>query len=74
MLIAGAMANAKSKSSCGLPHRHLLSIGGILCFVHGVFCVAYYSAATAANMEAEIKMARDVATPPTAETVQEILP
>ncbi|XP_074573867.1 protein VASCULATURE COMPLEXITY AND CONNECTIVITY-like [Curcuma longa] len=74
MLIAGAMANAKSKSSCGLPHRHLLSIGGILCFVHGVFCVAYYSAATTVNMEAEMKMARNVAAPTTPEQVQEIQP
>ncbi|WOL16022.1 hypothetical protein Cni_G24804 [Canna indica] len=64
MLITGAMANAKSKTSCGLPHRHLLSIGGIVCFIHGVFCVAYYVTATAASSEGERKMTRDVGNAP----------
>ncbi|KAF2285016.1 hypothetical protein GH714_035266 [Hevea brasiliensis] len=43
----------KSRASCGFSHHHFLSIGGILCFVHGLFCVAYYVSATAALTEEE---------------------
>lgn len=46
-LISGAMYNTRSRKSCGLAHNHLLSIGGIVCFVHGLFVVAYYVSATA---------------------------
>ncbi|KAI4322577.1 hypothetical protein L6164_022255 [Bauhinia variegata] len=46
-LVIGAMSNNKSGGSCGLSHHHFLSIGGILCFVHGLFSVAYYVSATA---------------------------
>ncbi|KAJ0110580.1 uncharacterized protein LOC116112908 [Pistacia vera] len=49
MLVIGTMSNNKSKASCGFTHRHFLSIGGILCFVHGLFCVAYYVSSTAAT-------------------------
>jgi hypothetical protein len=42
LLLAGALANAKTKATCGFGHRHFLSVGGILCFVHGIVSVAYY--------------------------------
>ncbi|XP_073108434.1 protein DESIGUAL 2 [Elaeis guineensis] len=51
MLIMGAIANSRSRVSCSLVHRHFLSIGGILCFVHGLFCVAYYVSADATRRE-----------------------
>ncbi|KAG0481521.1 hypothetical protein HPP92_012379 [Vanilla planifolia] len=47
LLMIGALSNSKSKASCGFGHRHFLSIGGILCFVHGLFCTAYYVSAVA---------------------------
>ncbi|KAK9269026.1 hypothetical protein L1049_000794 [Liquidambar formosana] len=47
MLIIGMLENSKSRGSCGITHHHFLSIGGILCFVHGLFCIAFYIAATA---------------------------
>ncbi|KAJ0053894.1 uncharacterized protein LOC116112929 [Pistacia vera] len=51
MLVIGTMSNNKSKASCGFTHHHFLSIGGILCFVHGLFCVAYYVSSTAATQD-----------------------
>ncbi|KAG8640682.1 uncharacterized protein LOC122721558 [Manihot esculenta] len=51
MLVIGTMSNNKSRASCGFSHHHFLSIGGILCFVHGLFSVAYYVSATAAISE-----------------------
>ncbi|MQL80439.1 hypothetical protein Taro_012870 [Colocasia esculenta] len=53
MLLIGAMSNSKSRVSCGLAHRNFMSIGGILCFVHGLFCVAYYASAFAIQREEE---------------------
>ncbi|ERM99846.1 hypothetical protein AMTRI_Chr02g216590 [Amborella trichopoda] len=47
LLIIGALANSHSKGSCGFSHHNFLAIGGILCFVHGVICAAYYVSATA---------------------------
>ncbi|GMN58059.1 hypothetical protein TIFTF001_027161 [Ficus carica] len=47
MLVIGTLSNHKSRASCGFSHHHFLSIGGILCFVHGLFAVAYYISATA---------------------------
>jgi hypothetical protein len=47
LLIIGTMANSKSRKLCGLSHNRVLSIGGILCFVHGLFTVSYYVSATA---------------------------
>ncbi|RDX77649.1 hypothetical protein CR513_42189 [Mucuna pruriens] len=47
MLVIGTSSNNKSRGSCGFTHHHLLSIGGILCFVHGLFSVVYYVSATA---------------------------
>ncbi|GMP65552.1 hypothetical protein CsSME_00026288 [Camellia sinensis var. sinensis] len=46
MLIIGTLANSKSRESCGILHHHLLSIGGILCFIHGLCCIAYYISVT----------------------------
>ncbi|XP_038881391.1 uncharacterized protein LOC120072925 [Benincasa hispida] len=51
LLISGAMYNTRSRKSCGLAHNQLLSIGGIVCFVHGLFAVAYYVSATAEHRE-----------------------
>ncbi|KAF9663307.1 hypothetical protein SADUNF_Sadunf17G0026600 [Salix dunnii] len=51
MLVVGTRSNSKSRASCGFTHHHFFSIGGILCFVHGLFCVAYYISATAAGSE-----------------------
>ncbi|KAJ6333681.1 hypothetical protein OIU77_009536 [Salix suchowensis] len=45
--LLGTMANSKSRKSCGISHNRVLSIGGILCFVHGLFTVSYYVSATA---------------------------
>ncbi|XVE49780.1 hypothetical protein DITRI_Ditri01bG0109300 [Diplodiscus trichospermus] len=50
-LVIGILSNNKSKASCGFTHHHFLSIGGILCFVHGLFSVAYYVSSTAASDE-----------------------
>ncbi|KAL3017499.1 hypothetical protein AAZX31_06G282300 [Glycine max] len=47
MLVIGTMSNNRSDDSCGFSHHHFLSIGGICCFVHGLFCIAYYVSATA---------------------------
>ncbi|CAN6574331.1 hypothetical protein ACFX13_046354 [Malus domestica] len=49
MLVIGTWSNHKSRSSCGFTHHHFLSIGGIVCFVHGLFCVAYYISVTAST-------------------------
>ncbi|BAT90244.1 hypothetical protein LR48_Vigan08g126300 [Vigna angularis] len=47
MLVIGTMSNNRSDGSCGFSHHHFLSIGGICCFVHGLFSIAYYVSATA---------------------------
>ncbi|KAK7342156.1 hypothetical protein VNO80_25099 [Phaseolus coccineus] len=47
MLVIGTMSNNRSDGSCGFSHHHFLSIGGICCFVHAMFCIAYYVSATA---------------------------
>ncbi|KAL3363939.1 hypothetical protein AABB24_012929 [Solanum stoloniferum] len=46
LLVIGTMANNKSRASCGFSHHHFFSIGGILCFIHAIFAVAYYSTAS----------------------------
>ncbi|KAG9454250.1 hypothetical protein H6P81_007154 [Aristolochia fimbriata] len=51
MLLIGAMYNNKSRTSCGLSHHNFLSIGGILCFVHGLFCAGYYVSANATTRD-----------------------
>ncbi|KAF0924524.1 hypothetical protein E2562_010169 [Oryza meyeriana var. granulata] len=51
LLLAGAMSNSKSKTECGFVHGHTLSLGGIMCFVHGGITVAYYVTAHAAAHE-----------------------
>ncbi|KAK6918911.1 DESIGUAL/Modifying wall lignin-1/2 [Dillenia turbinata] len=47
MLVIGTLSNSKSRASCGFTHHHFLSIGGILCFVHALFSVAFYVSSTA---------------------------
>ncbi|XP_031129193.1 uncharacterized protein LOC116030947 [Ipomoea triloba] len=51
ILVMGTLANSRSRKSCGISHQHYLSVGGILCFIHGLFSVSYYIAATAAVQE-----------------------
>ncbi|XP_059452266.1 protein VASCULATURE COMPLEXITY AND CONNECTIVITY-like [Corylus avellana] len=51
MLVIGTLSNHKSRASCGFSHPHFLSIGGVLCFVHGLFSVAYYISTTAIHSE-----------------------
>ncbi|CAL0309469.1 unnamed protein product [Lupinus luteus] len=51
LLIIGTLANSKSRESCGILNHHLLSIGGIMCFIHGLFTVPYYVSATATRRE-----------------------
>ncbi|KAG4124057.1 hypothetical protein ERO13_D10G016900v2 [Gossypium hirsutum] len=51
MLIIGTLSNSKSGYSCGISHHRMFTIGGILCFIHGVFTVAYYLSATAVGRE-----------------------
>lgn len=51
MLISGALSNSRPRQSCGISNHRLLSIGGILCFFHGLFTVAYYIASAAITEE-----------------------
>ncbi|XP_047079438.1 protein DESIGUAL 3-like [Lolium rigidum] len=51
LLLAGAMSNSKSKTSCGFVHGKTLALGGIMCFVHAGITIAYYVTATAAAHE-----------------------
>ncbi|KAL2341996.1 hypothetical protein Fmac_009936 [Flemingia macrophylla] len=52
MLMIGALANSTSrKSNCSMLSHRFLTIGGILCFIHGFFTVPYYVSATAATRE-----------------------
>ncbi|GMI77550.1 Desigual 2 [Hibiscus trionum] len=66
MLIMGTLSNSKSRKSCGLSHHRLFSIGGILCFIHGLFTVAYYVSATAAAREDRSNRPRAATTTTTA--------
>ncbi|KAK3188169.1 hypothetical protein Dsin_027730 [Dipteronia sinensis] len=54
MLIIGTLSNSRSRKTCGLNHHRLFSIGGILCFIHGLFTVAYYVSATASKREEKL--------------------
>ncbi|XP_061336434.1 protein DESIGUAL 2-like [Gastrolobium bilobum] len=51
MLIIGTLANSRSRESCGISNHRFLSIGGVLCFIHGLFTVAYYVFASATTRE-----------------------
>ncbi|GAB4831027.1 Protein DESIGUAL 2 [Ancistrocladus abbreviatus] len=53
LLIIGTVTNSRSRTTCGFSHGHVLSVGGILCFIHGLFSVAYYVSATALSAEEE---------------------
>ena len=61
MLIIGTMSNSRSRKSCGIAHHRFLSIGGILCFVHGLFAVSYYVSVTAAQREKQRLQPRNTA-------------
>jgi len=50
MLVIGIRANEKSRASCGFNHHHMLSIAGILCFVHAVFAIAFYVSAISGDI------------------------
>ncbi|KAJ4813288.1 hypothetical protein LUZ62_025854 [Rhynchospora pubera] len=60
LLMMGALSNSKSRATCSFPHHHFLSIGGILCFIHGLFCLAYFVSAHATKKE-EVKPQRSIA-------------
>ncbi|KAK8494435.1 hypothetical protein V6N13_016513 [Hibiscus sabdariffa] len=60
MLVIGMSSNKSSRvpppayygfrrRPYGLKQQHFLAIGGILCFVHGLFSTAYYVSSTAAT-------------------------
>ncbi|XP_060192340.1 protein DESIGUAL 2 [Lycium barbarum] len=51
LLVAGTLSNGKARKSCGISHHRFFSIGGILCFIHGLFSVSYYISATATIQE-----------------------
>ena len=51
LLISGTISNSRSRQNCGISNHNQLSIGGILCFVHGLFAVSYYISATAVIQE-----------------------
>ncbi|KAL6314074.1 hypothetical protein AAG906_011809 [Vitis piasezkii] len=41
-LIIGMLENYKTTSSCAILHHPFLSTGGILCFIHSLFCLGFY--------------------------------
>ncbi|GJN11473.1 hypothetical protein PR202_ga29671 [Eleusine coracana subsp. coracana] len=52
LLVLGALPNRTHKvAECGVARHRFLSIGGVLCFVHALVCVVYYSSASAAKRE-----------------------
>ncbi|KAL3630399.1 Protein DESIGUAL 2 [Castilleja foliolosa] len=51
LLVSGTLANSRTRKNCGISHHRQLSIGGILCFIHGLFAVAYYISASAVVQE-----------------------
>ena len=51
MLIIGTLANSRSRQSCNILNHRLLSVGGVLCFIHGLFIVPYYVSAAATKRE-----------------------
>ncbi|KAG8385687.1 hypothetical protein BUALT_Bualt03G0071000 [Buddleja alternifolia] len=51
LLVSGISANSNSRKNCGIAQHRQLSIGGILCFIHGLFAVAYYISAAAVLQE-----------------------
>ncbi|KMT03957.1 hypothetical protein BVRB_8g186640 [Beta vulgaris subsp. vulgaris] len=51
LLVLATVSNSRSRQTCGFSHKNLFVIGGILCFIHGLFLVAYYVGASAARAE-----------------------
>ncbi|XVE87870.1 hypothetical protein DITRI_Ditri19aG0023100 [Diplodiscus trichospermus] len=58
MLIIGTLSNSKSRTLCGISNHRLFTIGGILCFIHGLFIVAYFVSATATAREDRMNQTR----------------
>ncbi|XP_062190252.1 protein VASCULATURE COMPLEXITY AND CONNECTIVITY-like [Phragmites australis] len=59
LLVLGALPNSKRKmAECGVVRHRFLSIGGVLCFVHALFCIVYYASANAATREEKGHAAR----------------
>ncbi|KAI9112364.1 hypothetical protein K1719_016561 [Acacia pycnantha] len=53
LLIIGTLANSKTRSrgQCSMSSHRVLFVGGISCFIHGLFTVSYYVSAAAAARE-----------------------
>ncbi|KAJ8437884.1 hypothetical protein Cgig2_031400 [Carnegiea gigantea] len=64
LLVVGTVANARPENTCGFSHRHVFVVGGILCFIHGFFLVAYYVGATASAAEEEYFRSQRPSGPP----------
>ncbi|KAL5579171.1 hypothetical protein UlMin_011613 [Ulmus minor] len=62
LLMIGTLSNSKSRKSCGIAHHRFLSIGGMVCFVHGILMVAYF--VSAAALIREEKKSRQGSHPP----------
>ncbi|CAH9139564.1 unnamed protein product [Cuscuta epithymum] len=66
ILIMGVLGNSRSRKTCGISREHYFSVGGILCFIHALFSLSYYIAATAAavappqEVEKNIKLTQQV--------------
>ena len=62
LLVLGALPNSKkSMAQCGVMRHNFLSIGGILCFVHALFCLVYYVSANAAARDEASRGSKAVA-------------
>ncbi|XP_074267786.1 protein DESIGUAL 2-like [Silene latifolia] len=64
LLVLGTISNSRSSQTCGFSHKNLFIIGGILCFVHGLFIVAYYVGSSAASAEEERRYRQNRASGP----------
>ncbi|KAL9243540.1 hypothetical protein vseg_017415 [Gypsophila vaccaria] len=53
LLVLGTVSNSRSRQTCGFSHKNFFIVGGILCFVHGLFLVAYYVGSSASAAEEE---------------------
>ncbi|KAL6856874.1 hypothetical protein ACP4OV_018256 [Aristida adscensionis] len=50
LLLVATESNTKSNTSCGFIHHNLFTLGGYICFVHGVITIVYYLMATAQDL------------------------
>ncbi|KAL5802645.1 hypothetical protein ACOSQ4_030950 [Xanthoceras sorbifolium] len=60
MLVIGMLENSKSRESCGILHNHFLLIGGLFCFLHSLFCIAFYVSATTVRRYNKLEGLKDV--------------